>query len=173
MRFSSMVNEAWSEFTWATTLSVATVTVVSLLPTSTLFLLNLIGLRSLLPLVLILITELPFETYTDALSGKEISKSSESVDKINSGIFTTVSHVAVRIARDDTSATCSVLDGVNVPDGVVTAHSLPVERISKTDFVTFEPSPQNGHVPATRALIGVMSMSPSPPVHAHSSSCGF
>lgn len=63
------------------------------------------------PVVTMRTTEFPFETYADAVSGRVSSKSVSSVERTNSGIFTTVSHVAERIAFDSTSGTVSELDG--------------------------------------------------------------
>ena len=75
------------------------------------FSVKVIGALFLLPFVTIRTTELPFETYAEAVSGRVNSKSVSSVDSTNSGIFTTVSHVAERIAFDSTLETVSALDG--------------------------------------------------------------
>ena len=75
------------------------------------FSVNVMGVLFFLPVVTMRTTELPLETYADAVSGRVSSKSVSSVERTNSGIFTTVSHVAVRTAFDSTSETISVLDG--------------------------------------------------------------
>ena len=92
---------------------------------------------------------------------------------MNSGILTSVSHDADRNDLDATSVTVAVEEGENVPFCVFTDQFREVERIRRTDFVTLVPSPQNGHVAEVRALIGVISISPASPDHAHASSCGL
>ena len=56
--------------------------------------------------------------------------------------------------------------GVSTPSAVSIFQFGKAERTTKSDFCTALLSPQNGHVPVSRASIEVMSMSFDLPVHA-------
>ena len=107
------------------------------------------------------------------MSGSCNSKSSESVYKIYSEISSSLSDAADRNDLALTSATDALEDGEYVPFVVFTDQLSDVERIRRTDALTFVSSPQNGHVAEVRAPIDVISMSPAFPDHASASSCGF
>ena len=88
---------------------------------------------------------------------------------MNSGRLTVLLHDALRSPREVVPSTAVPFEGEKVPFFVLTSHSTPVERMRRTDFATVVLVPQNGHVAEVRTDIGVKSISPALPVHAHSS----
>ena len=110
-------------------------------------------------------TEVSLTTYTDDGSGRFNEMSSESADTRYSGLTTMLLQSADRMGRTFTPSIAWAFAGLNVPFAVVSVQFLVVERISNIDDFVVAFSAQNGHVASRRALSGVRSTSPGPPLH--------
>lgn len=117
-------------------------------------------------------TDESLTTYTDDGSGKSSEISSESAEIKYSGFTTTLLQTAERIGRTVTPARLWPLAGLYVPCDVVNDQFLVVERINSIEDFVAAFFAQNGHVASSRALNGVRSTSPGPPVQAHTSLAG-
>ena len=114
-------------------------------------------------------TDVSLTTYTDDGSGRFSEISSESADTRYSGFTTTLLQSADRIGRTLTPSSVEASAGLNVPWAVVSVQFFVVDRINNIDDLVVAFSAQNGHVASRRALSGVRSTSPGPPVHWHGS----